>query len=471
MQRIRKTRIVATIGPASRDPQILEKLILAGVDVFRVNLSHGTQEDHKIAIDAIRAAAKNLDRVVGILADLCGPKIRVGQFKDGSITLNAGESVTITTRDVVGEPGLIVSQYRELHRDLRVGDRILFDDGLLEAVVESTNGSDLKAKVIHGGLLKERKGINLPGARLSVGALTPKDRDDAKFAIALQVDYLALSFVRQAEDIESLRELIVEQGATTPIIAKIEKCEALEKIDAIVEAADGLMVARGDLGVEFPLEKVPIVQRDLVLRARAHSKPVIVATQMLESMIQHPRPTRAEVSDATTAVIMGTDAVMLSAETAVGLYPVEAVEMLDRIAIEAEAWQRLLPPITDPFLLHGAQQSVLRPAVARATMQLARDLSVGAIVVRSLGGRSAAVVSSTRPHMPILALTTSAETQRRLQLFRGVMPCLVSPEEFNQPRPVARNLARKLGLVQAGEYILLLAGFGREEPTLTALPV
>jgi len=471
MQRIRKTRIVATIGPATRDPKMLEKLIHAGVDVFRVNLSHGIQEDHRLAIEAIRQASLRVDRVVGILADLCGPKIRVGKFKEGAIPLIQGETITITTRDVMGDQGLVVSQYRELHRDLRSGDRVLFDDGLLEAVIESVQGQDLKARVVHGGVLKEGKGINLPGARLSVEALTPKDREDAKFAIAHGVDYLALSFVRCPEDIEALRELIQDQGATTPIIAKIEKPEALEKIESIVEAADGLMVARGDLGVEFPLEKVPIVQRDLVLRARAHSKPVIVATQMLESMVQHPRPTRAEVSDATTAVIMGTDAVMLSAETAVGLYPVEAVEMLDRVAIEAEAWQRLLPPPTDPFHLHGAQKSVLRPAVARATMQLARDLSVGAIVVRSLGGRSAAVVSSTRPHTPILALTTSVECQRRLQLFRGVIACLVSNEEFNQPRPVARNLARKMGLVQQGEYILLLAGFGREEPTLTAMPV
>ncbi len=470
MQTLRKTRIVATIGPASNQPEVLEKLILAGVDVFRVNLSHGTHPDHAQAIHNIRAVSAKLDLPVGILADLCGPKIRVGKFPEGGIDIRPGEIVTITTRDVEGGPGLIVSQYRDLHRDMKPGDRILFDDGLMEAKVIDVQGQDLRIRVEYGGRLKNGKGMNLPGSRLSVAALTDKDREDAKFAVKHGVDYIALSFVRRPEDIEALRELITEEGATTPIIAKIEKPEALERIDAIVDSADGLMVARGDLGVELPLERVPIVQRDLVLRARAQSKPVIVATQMLESMIQNPRPTRAEVSDATTAVIMGTDAVMLSAETAVGLYPVQAVEMLHRIAVEAEQWQKSLPQSPDP-VLHGAQKSLLRLAVARATMQLARDLNVGAVVVRSQGGRSARVVSSTRPLAPVLALTTSIETVRRLRLHRGVVPCLVGPEEFNQPRPAARELTRRLGLAAPGEYILLLAGFGREEPTLTAMPV
>lgn len=470
MQTLRKTRIVATIGPATNKPEILEQLICAGVDVFRVNMSHGTHEDHSRAIENIRAISDKLGQPVGIMADLCGPKIRVGKFPGGGIDLVAGEKATITTRDVEGGPGLIVSMYRELHRDLKAGDPVLFDDGLMDATVLSVTGQDLCIRIEHGGFLKNNKGMNLPGAKLSVGALTPKDRIDAKFALKAGVDYLALSFVRCPEDIEALRELITEEGATTPIIAKIEKPEALERIEAIVDCADGLMVARGDLGVELPLEKVPIVQRDLVLRARAQSKPVIVATQMLESMIQNPRPTRAEVSDATTAVIMGTDAVMLSAETAVGLYPVQSVEMLHRISIEAERWQESLPQSPDP-VLHGGQKSVLRLAVARATMQLARDLNVGAVVVRSLGGRSARVVSSTRPLAPIIALTTSPETVRRLRLHRGVIPCLVTQEEFNQPRPAARELARRLGLVKTGEYLLLLAGFGREEPTLTALPV
>ncbi len=470
MQTLRKTRIVTTIGPATNKPEILEQLIRSGVDVFRVNMSHGTHQDHSQAIETIRAISDKLGQPVGIIADLCGPKIRVGKFPGGGIDLIAGENAIITTRDVEGGPGLIVSLYRDLHLDLKAGDHVLFDDGLMDATVLSVKDQDLSIRMDHGGFLRNNKGMNLPGAKLSVGALTPKDRTDALFALKTGVDYLALSFVRGPEDIENLRQLITETGATTPIIAKIEKPEALEQIEAIVDCADGLMVARGDLGVELPLEKVPIVQRDLVLRARAQSKPVIVATQMLESMIQNPRPTRAEVSDATTAVIMGTDAVMLSAETAIGLYPVQSVEMLHRISLEAERWQNSLPQPPDP-VLHGGQKSVLRLAVARATMQLARDLNVGAVVVRSLGGRSARVVSSTRPMAPIIALTTSPETVRRLRLHRGVIPCLVTQEEFNQPRPTAREIARRLNLVKTGEYLLLLAGFGREEPTLTALPV
>ncbi len=374
----RRTKIVATVGPASRDPAVLEALVRAGVNVFRLNLSHGEQVEHHDSFERVRAAAAAVGEAVAVLADLCGPKIRVGRFAGGRIAIAPGQTVTVTTRDVLGEPGLIPSQYAALAEDVRPGDRILLDDGMLELHVESISGSEVACTVTAGGVLKDRKGMNLPGVFVSSPALTDKDREDARFALDLGVDFLALSFVRDPRDVVELKELIASAGANTPVIAKIEKPEALDAIDEILDAADGLMVARGDLGVELAPEAVPIVQQDLVRRARLKNKPIIVATQMLESMIEHPRPTRAEVSDVSHAVFAGADAVMLSAETASGAYPVKAVEMMDRVARQVEGWQ----------WIEGAFRSItegererpaplpLREAVARSTAQLSRNLQV-----------------------------------------------------------------------------------------------
>src|SRR5438874_4343352 len=365
----RRTRIVATVGPASREPAILEQLIHAGVDVLRLNLSHGDHGEHRVACERIRAAAGKLGEPVAVLADLCGPKIRVGKFRDGRIELHDDERVTVTTRDVVGVPGLIPSQYHALADDVRPGDRILLDDGLLELHVESVAGTEITCTVVSGGVLKDHKGMNLPGVSVSSPALTDKDRDDAHFALGIGVDWLALSFVRRASDVEDLQRLITSTGQATPVIAKIEKPEALACIDEILDAAGGIMVARGDLGVELPPETVPIAQEELVLRARRKNKPVIVATQMLESMVENARPTRAEVSDVSHAVFAGADAVMLSAETSVGAHPVRAVEMMDHVARQVEGWQwsegafrsltRLEPEEAAPL--------PLRQAVARST--------------------------------------------------------------------------------------------------------
>jgi pyruvate kinase len=476
MSPYRRTRIVATVGPASRDPEKLEALLEAGVNVFRLNMSHGTHEQHREVIGRVRGISARLGRHVTLLGDLCGPKIRVGHFAGGEMTLVSGQKVTVTTRDVPGGDGLIPSQYAALANDVRAGNRILLDDGLLELRVERVEGTEVGCVVVHGGRLKDKKGMNLPGVPLSTPALTQRDRQDARFLLAEGVDWLALSFVRRPADIADLRKEIESAGQSTPIIAKIEKPEAVEALAGILEAADGVMVARGDLGVEMPLENVPIIQADLVEQARHAAKPVIVATQMLESMVTQPRPTRAEASDVSTAVMSGADAVMLSAETASGSFPLEAVKTMDRIARKVEAWQSLETHFQqserDQDSHAAADRDLplrLRRAVAKSTAQLCKDLRVRAVLVRSKGGTSAAQVSSYRPSAPIVALTTDARVARRMNLLWGVIPRVITAEEFEKPKTTARQQADALGLVEPGQQLLLLSGLGKQEPSLTAL--
>jgi pyruvate kinase len=469
----RRTKIVATVGPASREPAVLRELIRAGANVFRLNLSHGDHAEHRLSYEGVRAAAEAAGDPVAVLADLCGPKIRVGCFAGGRVALAPGERVTVTTRDTLGGPGLIPSQYAALARDVRPGDHILCDDGMIDLRVDAVAGGDVACTVLHGGTLKDRKGMNLPGVAVSSPSLTDKDRADARFAVGLGVDYLALSFVRRPEDVLELRDLVAGAERPPALVAKIEKPEALDAVDEILDAADGLMVARGDLGVELAPEAVPLVQQDLVARARLKARPVIIATQMLESMVEHPRPTRAEVSDVSTAVFSGADAVMLSAETASGAHPVAAVEMMDRVARQAEGWQWLegaFGCLTEREQPRAAPLP-LAVAVARSTAQLSRDLKVRAVVVRTWDGTSAAVVSATRPAAPVVALTPDAGLCRRMNLLWGVVPRLVSAADFEQPQATARRLARELGLAEPGQVVLLLAGFGKQEPTISVLPV
>ncbi|MFM8933530.1 MAG: pyruvate kinase [Gemmataceae bacterium] len=476
MSPYRRTRIVATVGPASRDPEKLEALLDAGVNVFRLNMSHGTHEQHREVIGRVREISARLGRHVTLLGDLCGPKIRVGHFAGGEMMLVSGQKVTVTTRDVPGGDGLIPSQYAALANDVRAGNRILLDDGLIELRVERLEGTEVGCVVVHGGRLKDKKGMNLPGVPLSTPALTQRDRQDARFLLAEGVDWLALSFVRRPADIADLRKEIESAGQSTPIIAKIEKPEAVEALAGILEAADGVMVARGDLGVEMPLENVPIIQADLVEQARHAAKPVIVDTQMLESIVTQPRPTRAEASDVSTAVMSGADAVMLSAETASGSFPLEAVKTMDRIARKVEAWQSLETHFQqserDQVSHAAADRDLplrLRRAVAKSTAQLCQDLRVRAVVVRSKGGTSAAQVSSYRPSAPIIALTTDARVARRMNLLWGVIPRVITAEEFEKPKTTARQQADALGLVEPGQQLLLLSGLGKQEPSLTAL--
>ena len=441
-------------------------------------MSHGSHDQHRAVYERVRAAANERGIPLAVFADLCGPKIRVGCFPGGSIQLEADAHVTVTTRDVLGGAGLVPSQYEALARDVKSGDRILLDDGNLELRVETVAGTEIDCVVVAGGILKDHKGMNLPNVAVSAPALTEKDRVDARFAIEIGVDFLALSFVRSADDVLQLRELIRAQGRNLPIIAKIEKPEALTNIDGILEASDAIMVARGDLGVELPPESVPNVQEELVDLARMRTKPVIVATQMLESMIAHPRPTRAEVTDVANAVRSGADAVMLSGETAAGEYPVEAVRMMDHVVRQTESYQ----------FFHGAFGSidaytptVRRPdpplpiadAVAHATAVLSRDLLVRGIVVAP-GGESLAVMSAARPAAPIVGAWTAAEPQPLGCLAWGVIPVLVEAEDAGTPE-VAVRLAQHLALVEPGQTLLLVRGFegdrARNRPSVTVVTV
>ncbi|HEV7886633.1 MAG TPA: pyruvate kinase [Acidimicrobiales bacterium] len=485
MLKRRRTKIVATVGPSSSDAATLERLLAAGVNVVRLNMSHGDHEAHAQAYKEVRAAEAAAGVPVAVLADLCGPKLRVGKFDGGGIDLEPGAVVVVTTRDVVGGPGLIPSQYPTLHSEVRPGARILLDDGQLELRVLSVSGTEIECEVVRGGRLKDRKGMNLPDTTLSTPALTDKDREDAKFVLGLGVDYLALSFVRRAADVLELRALLPSAGSGLDaplIIAKIEHPDALEEIEAIVDAADGVMVARGDLGVELPPEDVPVIQRELVRLARACGKPCIVATQMLESMIEHAQPTRAEVSDVSTAVFSGTDAVMLSAETASGRYPVEAVTMMDRIARKVEGYLFSQsgffgpePPSEGSFLEH---ELPLREAVALATAQLSRDLRVRAVVALSASGTTARALAAARPAAPVVAVSPHERTARALALVWGVAPVHLAGVDGMATADVARQVTGEQGLTEAesGHRVLTVAGLagdgtGTDVPTVSVLTV
>jgi pyruvate kinase len=470
----RRTKIVATLGPASCAPAIIRQMIILGVNVFRLNMSHGDYEFHKTGFNNIRKFADELAQPVAILADLCGPKIRTGMFKDGQITLTENSRVTVTTRDVIGEDGLIPSQYMQLAGDVKINDRILLNDGALELKVDEVSGTEITCTVIYGGILKNHKGINLPGVKVSAPSLTEKDRADAEFALDLGVDFLALSFVRTASDVEELKSIIKQSGKDVAIIAKIEKPEALQNAVAILDIADGIMIARGDLGVELNPEEVPVVQGQLIDLAREKFKPVIVATQMLESMIENARPTRAEVTDISYAVSLGTDAVMLSAETAAGAFPLEAIRMMDRIARQTESylWKTGSYEVKSGS---GNQQISIWDAMSDAAAQMARDLMVRAVLVISQSGMSAATMSSARPAAPVVAITGRLHICRRMALFWSVIPVHADDAGTVNPNDLGRRVARELKLADNGEYVLLIRGFHSKPekniPSITVLSV
>jgi pyruvate kinase len=464
----RRTKIVATLGPASRDPAMISRLITAGVNVFRFNMSHGSWAEHQTTYQHLRDAAASTGCPVAALADLAGPKIRVGRLKGGRLALTIGDRITITTRAIIGDKATIPSQYQGLAQDVSPGDRILLADGAMELSVQTVAATEVVCEVTQGGVLKDRAGMNLPGVGVSAPSLTEKDRADARFALELGADFLALSFVRRAEDLLELKELVHNRGSHAAVIAKIERPEALASSEAILRYADAIMVARGDLGVELPPEQVPVAQRQLIDQALAVNKPVIIATQMLESMIANARPTRAEVADISLSVSSGADALMLSGETAVGTHPVLAVEMMDRIARQTEGylWQ------------HGAFGSVgsgkqdkppipIGDAVADATALLSRVLSVRAIVVISESGRTALTVSSARPAAPLIALSANQQTYRRMSLLWGVIPMAASPDELAHSVALARQVVRRIELAAPGNHILLVEGF-RGDPALNA---
>lgn len=445
-KQVRKTKIVATLGPSSSKPEQIAKLADAGVDLFRLNFSHGANEDKAKVIDSIRSIAERKKKALGILADLQGPKIRTGRMENGAIVLRRGDSISITTDEVKGRPGLISTIYKALPKDVKPGSRILLDDGLIEFRVQSIEGNTVHCTVVDGGVLKDLKGINLPGVNVSSPSLTPKDRIDLDFCLEKKVDYIALSFVRKAEDLEDIKRIIHGRGLSIPVIAKIEKPEAIRNFKSILRATDAIMVARGDLGVEINAEKVPLIQKNIIRACNEAGKPVITATQMLESMILHPRPTRAETSDVANAIIDGTDAVMLSGETASGAYPVEAVKTMVKIALDVEKsglWR--LPSAVD----HQQRQSVAA-AVAEAACHAAAAVNARGIVVFTQSGSTAALIAKNRPQLPIIAFAPSEEIRRRLALYWGVR---------SLPVGAMSNTDQQIALV---DETLLTSGVGRK---------
>jgi pyruvate kinase len=454
---VRRTKIIATVGPSSADEAVLARMMRAGMDVARLNFSHGNRASHARAIRRVRSAASHVGRNVGLLLDLQGPKLRVGEFQGGSVWLRAGEQTLFTNRRVKGTADLIPAVYSGLMRDVKVGDRVLIDDGLIELRVVRKERRGLRCRIVVGGKLADHKGLNFPGVKLSADSLTPKDRGDLAFGMEMGVDFVALSFVRSAGDILKLRRLL--RGAKHPplVIAKIERREAIENLESILGEADGVMVARGDLGVEYPPERVPILQKRIIERANAREVLVITATQMLESMVSSPRPTRAEASDVANAIFDGTDAVMLSAETAVGRYPDRAVRTMGRIASESEE-------VTLPMMRRrtGDNKSALASpthALAHTAYQAAHELRAKALCVFTHTGYSARLASKARPFAPIIALTPLLSTCRRLAMAWGVTSVQV-PRWRTAEGMVElgmRCLVEKK-LIRRGDWVVAVAG-------------
>ncbi len=453
---MRRAKIVCTLGPSVSTPERIDALVAAGMDCARLNFSHGTHAQHAEMARMVRDAATRARRPLAILADLCGPKMRVGRFADGKIELVPGRRFTLTTRDVTGTAEMVSQTYEPLPTDVVPGTIILLDDGLLRLRVVDTNATDVICEVEIGGELSDRKGLNVPGAALSTPALTQKDREDLVFAVeTLGVDYAALSFVRRAEDIEDAKAI----ARGTPVIAKIEKPEAIEHLAEILDAADGAMVARGDLGVEIGAEFVPLIQKRIIREVNARGKLVITATQMLDSMIRNPRPTRAEAADVANAVLDGTDALMLSGETASGKYPLESVRMMDAIVLEVERSMRgdqagptELPP------LHGSWG--FADAAARAAARLSYLLPLKVIVVFTRDGRTAHLVSENRPRSPVVAITARKEVAQRLALEWGVIPRVeIPPEDLEETLRLGTSLVMREGICTRGDEIALVTGW------------
>jgi len=450
----RRTKIVATIGPATQSETAIIELIKAGVTTFRLNFSHGDHEDHAERIKTIRKVSSELDLHIGILQDLQGPKIRLGRFKDGPVKVKKGDLFSLTSKNVECNKEIANVTYEKLTDEVSVGKRILLDDGRVEMIVESVDNKEnlLICKVTVGGVLSNNKGVNFPDVQLSVKALTDKDKKDLEFGLKSGVDWIALSFVRNPSDINEIKDLINEHGYSTPVVAKIEKFEAIDQIDSVLPLCDGVMVARGDLGVEMPPEEVPLLQKELIKKANTLGIPIITATQMLDSMASSPRPTRAEVSDVANAILDGTDAVMLSNETAVGDYPVEAVKTMATIArrIERDYPQKAI---------ESHLPSTIPNAISAAVSSISRQLDAAAIIPLTKSGATAHNVSKFRPPTPILATTSEKSVARRLQLAWGVTPILIeSQERAAKIFSIAMQIAQEMNILKQGDLVVQTAG-------------
>jgi pyruvate kinase len=450
----RRSKIICTLGPASESAEMIDRLMRAGMDVARLNFSHGTHAEHARTIARVREASGRHAKPIAILADLQGPKIRTGALAGGRpVMLRAGQRFTISTKDIRGSSEGVSTNYKSLPREVHRGDRILLADGLIELRVLAAGRHSVACEVANGGELGEHKGINLPGVRLKVPVLTPKDREDLALALKHGANYIAASFVRRAEDVKTVKAAIAKAGKDTPVIAKLEKPEAIENLEEILREADGVMVARGDLGVEMSPEIVPVVQKQIIARAREARRPVITATQMLESMTRNPRPTRAEASDVANAIFDGTDAVMLSEETASGRFPAESVEMMDRIIREVESHITRFPRPHRPAQLNVAETT------CELICHASEELQMKVIAVFTESGSTARLVSKYRPRPPIVAFSPDAETRRRLSLFWGVLPHTISRvRSTDELAAIAEKRLREEKLVRPGDVVGIVAG-------------
>jgi pyruvate kinase len=466
MSAVRRTKIVCTIGPVTFTPERIRAMILAGMDVARLNFSHGDHDSHQQTLKLIRKTSKEVGRVVGILQDLAGPKIRLGKLPIEDRVLQTGERVALSP--VEGDdPAIIPVNYPYLIEDVAVGDHILLADGLVLLRVQSREPARLICEVLAGGVIQSHKGLNLPSSSLRIPAFTEKDREDLKVGLEAGVDFVALSFVKHEKDLEPVREILNQVDSPPLLIAKIERPQAVERLESIIKGVDGVMVARGDLGVEMPFEEVPLVQKRTIRIARQAAKPVITATQMLRSMINDPRPTRAEAADVANAILDGTDALMLSDETAVGNYPVEAVNVLNRIASKVEGQLEVgafvVKPLSD--LLPATET-----AIGRAAFTMAEDLHAQAIVAGTSSGSTARLISRFRPRCPVLGLTPNPRTLRQLTLSWGVVPTLVNTfTETDEMFELAGSWAVKHGFVRPGQRLVVTAGVPLSQPGMTNL--
>ncbi|MFC4596927.1 pyruvate kinase [Cohnella hongkongensis] len=454
---MRKTKIVCTIGPSSESLENTKKLIAAGMNVARLNFSHGDYEEHGNRIKTIRQASAELNKTVAILLDTKGPEIRLGKLKEEPIELVQGEYITLTTEEILGDIDRVPVTYKDLPSDISVGSTILIDDGLIGLTVVDIQGTEIKCQIVNNGQIKSKKGVNVPGVAISMPGLTEKDISDIKFGIEVGVDFIAASFVRRASDVLEIRELLERHDARhIHIISKIENQQGVDNLDEILEVSDGLMVARGDLGVEIPAEEVPLVQKLMIEKCNRAGKPVITATQMLDSMQRNPRPTRAEASDVANAIFDGTDAIMLSGETAAGKYPVESVETMSRIAESAESALHYREIFTKQA---NAQQTSVTEAISQAVANSALDLDAKAIVTSTESGYTARMVSKYKPKSPIIAVTPVEQVLRRLQLVWGVIPVKGVPAATTDEMfEIAVKGALESGIVRLGDTIVITAG-------------
>lgn len=465
MRSLPRTKIVCTIGPGCDTLETLTSMITAGMSVARMNFSHGTHGEHRTRIETVRKAAQQAGRAVGILADLQGPKIRIGELNAAAYPVIAGQLLRITTRELVGDGKTVSTSYPAFVADVSPGDSVLIDDGKLRFEVIKKTDDTVDCVALNDGELKPHKGINLPGVALSTSSLTEKDRADMAFALTHGVDFVAVSFVRHPEDVQMAREAMGERKV--PLIAKIERPEALDHIEKIVEASDGVMVARGDLGIEIPLEDVPYQQKRVISLANDRGRFVITATQMLESMIQSPSPTRAEVTDISTSILDGSDAIMLSGETAVGRYPVKAVETMARVA---KATEKMLPPVVMDELENATRDGRVDRAIAISATVISEVSDVVGIAAFTESGHTALMISKQKPMVPIFGLTSHPGCARRLAMYRGVIPVLIQPvNNTDQLFQMVGETLKKIGMVQPGDQVAVTMGLPFGETGTTNL--